>query len=114
FNISGHNSSATTGGTIKPEKVMENEHAKLLWDFRIQTDRVLEHNTLDIVIVENKKVWIIDVAIPGDSRVTKKQLEKITQYRNLKIERQRLWHKLVQVVPVVIGTLSAVAKELSK
>ncbi|WP_411028253.1 hypothetical protein, partial [Salmonella sp. s60131] len=26
----------------KPEKVIENEHAKLLWDFRIQTDRVLE------------------------------------------------------------------------
>ncbi|KAJ7341888.1 hypothetical protein JRQ81_007538, partial [Phrynocephalus forsythii] len=60
------------------------------------TDRVWEHNTPDIVIVGKKKVWIIDVAIPGDSRVTEKQLEKITRYQDLKTELQRLWHKPVQ------------------
>ncbi|KAJ7345402.1 hypothetical protein JRQ81_001352 [Phrynocephalus forsythii] len=49
-----------------------------------------------------------------DSRVTEKQLENITRYQDLKIELQRLWHKLVQVVPVIIGTLGAVLKELSK
>ncbi|KAJ7329221.1 hypothetical protein JRQ81_015395, partial [Phrynocephalus forsythii] len=41
-------------------------------------------------------------------------LKKITRYQDLKIELQRLWHKLVQVVPVVIGMLGAVPKELCK
>ncbi|XP_062829348.1 zinc finger protein with KRAB and SCAN domains 5 isoform X3 [Anolis carolinensis] len=38
----------------KPAKVLENEHAKILWDFRIQTDKVLEHNTPDITVVGEK------------------------------------------------------------
>uniref|UniRef100_A0A803TE67 Stress induced phosphoprotein 1 n=1 Tax=Anolis carolinensis TaxID=28377 RepID=A0A803TE67_ANOCA len=98
----------------KPAKVLENEHTKILWDFRIQTDKVPEHNTPDITVVEKKKVWIIDVAIPGDSRIDEKQQEKLSRYQDLKIELQRLWQKPVQVVPVVIGTLGAVPKDLSR
>uniref|UniRef100_A0A803T202 Reverse transcriptase domain-containing protein n=1 Tax=Anolis carolinensis TaxID=28377 RepID=A0A803T202_ANOCA len=98
----------------KPAKVLENEHAKILWDFRIQTDKVLEHNTPDITVVEKNKVWIIDVAIPGDSRIDEKQQEKLSRYQDLKIELQRLWQKPVQVVPVVMGTLGAVPKDLSR
>ncbi|XP_023238417.1 uncharacterized protein LOC111637209 [Centruroides sculpturatus] len=97
-----------------PEKVVENECVKILWDFRIQTDKVLEHNTPDFTIVEKKKVWIIDVAIPGDSRIDEKQQEKLSRYQDLKIELQRLWHKPVQVVPVIIGALGAVPKDLSQ
>uniref|UniRef100_A0A803THT2 Reverse transcriptase domain-containing protein n=1 Tax=Anolis carolinensis TaxID=28377 RepID=A0A803THT2_ANOCA len=98
----------------KPAKVLENEQAKILWDFRIQTDKVLEHNTPDITVVEKNKVWIIDVAIPGDNRIDKKQQEKLSRYQDLKIELQRLWQKPVQVVPVVMGTLGAVPKDLSR
>ncbi|XP_062826554.1 uncharacterized protein LOC134296214 [Anolis carolinensis] len=98
----------------KPAKVLENERAKILWNFRIQTDKVLEHNTPDITVVEKKKVWIIDVTIPGDSRIDKKQQEKLSRYQDLKIELQRLWQKAVQVVPVVMGTLGAVPKDVSR
>ena len=49
------------------EKVLQNEVAKILWDFRIQTDKYLAHNIPDITVVEKKQVWLIDVAIPGDS-----------------------------------------------
>ncbi|XP_023216726.1 uncharacterized protein LOC111619278 [Centruroides sculpturatus] len=97
-----------------PEKVVENDCVKILWDFRIQTDKVLEHNTPDFTIVEKKKVWIIDVTIPGDSRIDEKQQEKLSRYYDLKIELQRLWHKPVQVVPVIIGALGAVPKDLSR
>ncbi|XP_060537474.1 uncharacterized protein LOC132708990 [Pantherophis guttatus] len=68
------------------EKVLENEKLKILWDFRIQTDRHLVHNTPDITIVEKKKVWFIDIAIPGDAQIEDKQQEKITKYRDLQIE----------------------------
>ena len=30
-----------------------------------------------ITVVEKKRVWIIDVAIPGDGRIEEKELEKI-------------------------------------
>ena len=38
-----------------PEPVAENEEVKILWDFMIQTDRVIEHRRPDIVVVEKKR-----------------------------------------------------------
>ena len=35
-----------------PERELENENVKLLWDFSIQTDHHLEHNKPDILIHE--------------------------------------------------------------
>ncbi|XP_053106345.1 uncharacterized protein LOC128325024 [Hemicordylus capensis] len=60
------------------EKVVENEDAKILWDFRLQTDKHLPHNTPDITVVEKKEkqVKIIDIAVPGDSRTEEKEIEK--------------------------------------
>ena len=51
------------------EKVSENEEVKILWNFWMQTDSYLEHNTSDIVVIERRNVWIIDIAILGDARV---------------------------------------------
>ena len=36
------------------EKVSENEEVKILWDFWIQTDRHLEHNTADTVVIKRR------------------------------------------------------------
>ena len=33
----------------KPEKVLESENCKILWDFPIQTDKTLEHNPPDMI-----------------------------------------------------------------
>ena len=96
----------------KPEKIVQDGEKKILWDFRIQTDRHLEHNTPDIVVVDKKQVHIIDVAIPGDSRIDQKEIEKITKYKDLQIEIERLWKKKARVVPVVIGALGAIPKDL--
>lgn len=61
----------------------------------------------DLTVVE-KKVWLIDVVIPAKDR----ELEKITKYQDLKIKTKRLWHKLVMVVPVVIGIQGTIPKNL--
>ena len=45
----------------------------------MQTDKHLAHNIPDITVVEKKRVWIIDVTIPGDSRIEEKELEKISK-----------------------------------
>ena len=43
-----------------------------------------------------------------------KTLEKITKYQDLRIEVQRLMEKKATVVPVIIGALGAIPKDLEK
>ena len=52
---------------------------------------------------------LIDVAIPGDRNVIKKETEKILKYQDLMIEIQRMWNVKAKVIPVIIwatGTIS--------
>ena len=97
-----------------PDKIIENEQAKILWGFKIQTDGQIAHNIPDITVIEPKQVWLIDVAIPGGTRIEDKTLEKITKYQDLRIEVQRLMEKKATVVPVIIGALGAIPKDLEK
>ena len=62
-----------------PLSVMQNSSMKLLWDFTIETDRHLSHNHPDIVCVDFMKnhCFLVDVAIPGDSRLSNKVTEKL-------------------------------------
>ena len=99
---------------INVEKVLQNEEVKILWDFRIQTDKHLAHNMPDITVVEKKQVWLIDVAISGDNRINQTEVEEITKYQDLKVEVERLWEKKATVLPVVIGTLGAIPGDLVK
>ena len=99
-----------------PEPFVENEEVKTLWDFMIQTDRVIEHRRPDIVVVEKigGKCFVIDIAVPGDHNVRQKELEKKTKYEDLKIEIARLWNKEVSVIPIVVGALGTLTANLKK
>lgn len=70
---------------------------KILWDFNIQTDRVIEHWRLDIIVMyeEAGTCQIIDVA-PGDHNIERKEYEKINNYSEFRVEIARLWNKTVQ------------------
>ena len=50
-----------------PEKVTEIDQVKILWDFNIQTDHVIEHRHPDIVVLDKAKKMchLIDIAVPG-------------------------------------------------
>ena len=98
------------------QKVTENTKAKILWDFNIQTDNVITHRRPDIVVInkQKKETIIIDVAVPADIRVEKKEVEKIEKYTDLKVELQRVWRTKVKIVPVVIGALGTVSKRHHK
>ena len=98
----------------KIEKVVQNNEAKILRDFKIQTDKHLAHNIPDIIVVEKKQVWLVDVAISGDSRIQQKEVKKITKFQNPKIEVERLCEKKATVVPVVIRTLGVIPRDLTK
>ena len=63
---------------VKPEKVVRNDHAKILWDFPIQTDKHLLHNRPDIMLINYKEQagFRIDSAVPRDENIQDKRLEK--------------------------------------
>ena len=101
----------------KEMRVLENDEVKVLWDFPIQTDEKLEHNRPDIAIVKKKKrtCMLIDVACPFDTRIERKEKEKIEVYTDLKYEILKCWRnevKTVIIIPVVIGALGIVTKNL--
>ena len=88
----------------KPDKVIENDVVKILWDYNIQTDRIIKHPRPDMTVVDKarRKCLIVDVAIPGDQNITKKEFEKINNYSELRVEIVRVWNMETEVVPVVM------------
>ena len=101
----------------EPKAVIESDEVKILWDFNIQCDHVIEHRRPDIVVIDKKEksCQIIDIAVPGDLRVYVKEREKVENYGDLKREVARLWsQKKVDVIPVVVGALGAVTTHLEK
>ena len=62
-----------------------------------------------------KETMIIDVAIPGDTRVCDKEQEKIKKCSLLKDKIARLWQmKKVIVIPIVVGVLGAITTKFEK
>ena len=56
-----------------------------------------------------KEKMIIDMAIPGDTRVCDKDREKMEKYSLLKDKTARLWQmKKVVVIPIVVGALGTI------
>ena len=96
----------------QPEAIIENENYKLLWDFTIQCDRMIEARRQDIVLVDkmNKEVKIKDIAVPGYSRVKEKELEKIEKYQYLREEIGHVWQMRIAVP----GDSRVKEKELEK
>ena len=72
----------------EPESVVENKNVKILCYFSIQCDHMIEAKRPDIVVVDKvkKETMLIDVGIPGDTRVCDTEREKIEKYSLLKDE----------------------------
>ena len=77
----------------RAEKVLGNDDVKLLWDFHVQSDHVIEHCRPDLLLVKKKikEAIIIDIAVPGDIRITDKEQDKILKYQDLKREIKTVW-----------------------
>ena len=97
----------------EPESVLENEDYKILWDFSIQTDHVIEARRPDLVVVDKKErsCKIIDFAVPGDSRIEEKEKDKIEKYEDFGRELQMIWNVKVKIVPLAVGSLGAIPKQ---
>ena len=86
---------------------IENDKCKILWDFTVQTDHIIQARRPDMIVIdkETNKAQVIDFAIPHDSRVDSKEIEKIEKNQDLVRELKRLWDMKVVVIPKVLGAL---------
>ena len=82
----------------------------------MRTDHRIPARRPDIVVLDKKTkmAHIIDVAVPTDSNIKEKELEKIQKYQDLKLEVQKMWKVQAPIVPVEIGALGATLAELEK
>ena len=100
----------------EPEKVVENDSWKILWDVTIQTDHVIEARRPDMVIIDKTKneCKIIDFACPFDSRIEEREKDKMKGYNDLKRELKKIWDMPVKVMPAVVGALGTTPKKLKQ
>ena len=92
--------------------VQENNTHKLLWDFDIQTVRLISARRPDLIIINKKRTCkIVDFAVPTDHRIKLKECEKKDKYLR---ELKKLWNMKVTIIPIVIGAFGTVAKRLLK
>ena len=96
-----------------PEGVAENEEVKILWDVMIQQRDHSKEPDITVVHKNETRCAIIDIAVPGDIRVIKKEKEKVERYQELKREIRKMWNiKSIRVIPVVVGALDTTSKKL--
>ena len=100
----------------KPAPVVEGNNTTVLWDFPIHTDRTIQANRPDIVIKDylNKTCLLIDMSVPTDRNIAVKEYEKLSKYKDLEIEVQRMWNLKTTTVPVIVGALGMVKKGTQK
>ena len=101
----------------EPYAVIENKEYKILWDFTTQCDTKIEARRPDIIVIDKtkKEVKIVDVTIPGDVWMNKREVGKIEKYKVLKDEIARMWiMKEVIVISVAVGALGAISSGFEK
>ena len=88
--------------------VLENEEAKLVWDFEFKLRKTTTARRPDLILElkSRKKIFICDMACPQEHNLYNKKNEKMTKYRQLAFEtRERRPGFQVKIVPVIIGAL---------
>ena len=98
----------------EPKAVTKNDSITFLWDMPIHNDRTIAANRPDIVLKNktDKTCLLIDMTIPLDTNTSVKTTEKLTKYKDLEIEVERMWGLKTTTVPVVMGALGTIKKDM--
>ena len=100
----------------EPNTVTENNEVTILWHMPIQTDRETRANRSHIVMKDKKgrNCQLLEISVPTERNTSIKLTEKLSKYKNLEIEIERLWGMKAATVPVIIGALSLIKKGMQK
>ena len=97
--------------------MLENERAKLVWDFEFKLRKTTTTRRPDLTIEdkETKKIWIFDMACLQQQNLETIRLEIFTNYRQLAFEmRERRVGYNVRVVHFIIGALGGEMSQMAK
>ena len=89
-------------------KVLENEKAKLLWDFEFRTRKKTRARRPDLILEDKevKQIFIVDMSCPMEGNVDAKRSAKLKKYRQLAFEtRERRKNYTVEILPLIVGSL---------
>ena len=100
----------------KPQPVVEGDNITLLWDFTIRTDRTIQANQPDTIVKDfkEKTCLLIDMSIPTDQNILAKEFDKLSKYKDMEIEIQRMWKLRMGTVLVIVGALGMIKKSCQK
>jgi hypothetical protein len=99
----------------EPPSVLENQKYKLYWDRSIITDRTINANRPDIILIDksSKTAELIDIATPLSTNLQKTYSEKVNKYVELAEEIKNMWHlNTVKIRPLIISATGVVPKTL--
>ena len=57
---------------------------------------------------------LINIAVPSESNTSAKLTEKLSKYKDLEIEVNRMWDMRTETIPVVVGALGLIKNGLDK
>ena len=63
----------------------------MLWDMPIQTDREMKANRPDICNQGGNSCLLINMSIPTEKNISVKVTERLSKYKALEIEIERMW-----------------------
>ena len=77
------------------------------------TDHIIEARRPNLVVVDKKErsCKIIEFPVPRDIRIEEKEKDKIEKYQELGRELQKKWNVTVKIIPLVVGSQSAIPKQ---
>ena len=92
----------------QPEPVIEHQKVTILWNLPVHIDRKITANRPDILLKckAEKGRLLIDIAIPTDKNISIKVTEKLSKYKDLEIEIERMWGMKTKTILIVIRALS--------
>jgi 3-deoxy-D-manno-octulosonic acid (KDO) 8-phosphate synthase len=88
----------------------------ILRNQQVQTNRTIQNDKPNIIICDDKQqtFMLINLSIPGDIHVIKKEAEKILKYKDLIIDIHCMWNVKVNVMPVIKGATGTISKSLGQ
>ena len=100
--------------TPDPVRKSADGRYEVWWDQKVSTPTAFEANRPDLVLIDHidKKWAFVDFAVPFDRNVVSKEEEKVAKYKDLAAEVCRMHSVKVEVVPIVVGALGMVSKNL--
>ena len=98
-----------------PERVINGNGTTIMWDVSVITDQTILANRPHIVL-HNKEVktHTDQYSHTDDSNINTKEIEKLSKYKDLKIEVSRMWKVRTEIVPLITGALGTIEKGLDQ